>query len=401
VIQLEEAVERILAALPAPVAEEIPLTEADGRILTGRILSPVDLPNFDNSAVDGYAVRAEDVKAVTTTAPVRLRVIGKVAAGETCANLVGAGECVRLFTGSPLPAGADAVVMQEDTASDRDDSGAILINDSVKPWENIRLRGVDVKRGDALAEPGAKLHAGILSLLSAAGVGRLRAGQRPTVSLLATGSELTEPGQRLAPGKIYESNRVAMASLVRSTGAVANVLPLVADTPEATRAALARAFETAEFVVTSGGVSVGELDFVKSSFEQLGGRIEFWKIVMRPGKPFVFGRWREKFLFGLPGNPVSAFVTLLLLVRPALLRWQGAGDVSLPSHPGLLTEAVTNRGERRHFLRVKVDSAGRVSSAGLQASHAQASLALANGMIDVPAETTLPAATTVQVMRWT
>lgn len=399
-LALEDALQRILSALPPPVAERVPLSEGDARVLAENIPSPVDLPHFDNSAMDGYAVRAEDVRGATAERPVKLRVLGKTAAGEVFSGKIGPGSCVRLFTGSPVPAGADAVVMQEDTRPVEADPEFVLVADGVGPFENIRLRGVDTKTGDVLAAAGARLQATHLGLLAAVGVEKISVGRQPTVSLLATGSELLEPGQPLTPGKIHESNRLMLAPLVRAAGGRAGVLPLVADTPEAMRDALKRAFTHSDIVVTSGGVSVGEFDFVKTSFEQLGGQIEFWKISMRPGKPFVFGRWQDKFLFGLPGNPVSAFVTFLLLVRPALLRWQGASEVSLPSFPGVLAEPMANRGDRRHFVRVKVNASGQVFSAGLQASHAQASLALANGLIEMTPDSAIPAGTNVRVLRW-
>ena len=220
------------------------------------------------------------------------------------------------------------------------------------------------------------------------------------VGLLATGSELTEPGEPLAPGRIYETNRTALAALIERSGAIPKIFPLVADAPADTSLALTNAFSQCDTVVTSGGVSVGEMDFLKRSFEQIGGQLEFWKVAMKPGRPFVFGRYREKLLFGLPGNPVSAFVTFLLLVRPALRRWQGAATVSLPAHPGVLAEPLANPGERRHFMRVKVDSTGNVHSAGIQASHVLSSLAAANGLVDMPPASSLPAGNTVTVLRW-
>jgi molybdopterin molybdotransferase len=220
------------------------------------------------------------------------------------------------------------------------------------------------------------------------------------VGLLATGSELREPGQALGPGQTYESNRVGISALVSRAGARPILFPLVADALADTRRALEEAFRECDIVVTSGGVSVGEMDFVKRAFEESGGDLQFWKVAIKPGRPFVFGRFLEKFLFGLPGNPVSAHVTFLLLVRPALLRWQGATDVSLPSHPGVLAEALVNPGGRRHFMRVKVDRAGKVHSAGAQASHLLTSLAAANGLVDVPSQTTLSQGATVPVLSW-
>jgi molybdopterin molybdotransferase len=399
-LAFEEALSRVLAAVPAPRGESVSLSDAPGRVLADQIRSPIDLPIFDNSAMDGYAVRTADVASAKPASPARLRLAGKVAAGEVSAGEVTSGTCVRLFTGSPLPAGADAVVMQEDTHLDPGAPGEVAILAPAGPGENVRARGEDVKQGTMLAEAGAVLTPGRIGLLAAAGFGCLRVGQKPVVGLLAAGSELTEPGQPLAPGRIYESNRTALAALMKRVGAVPKSLPLVADVLAGTSQALADAFSQCDAVVTSGGVSVGEMDFLKRAFEQIGGELEFWKVAMKPGRPFVFGRCRGKLLFGLPGNPVSALVTFLLLVSPALLRWQGATDVSLPAHSGVLAEPLANPGERRHFMRVKVDPTGMIRLAGLQASHALSSLAAANGLVDVPAHTTLAAGSAVTVLRW-
>lgn len=398
--ELEEALARILAALPPAVAERVPLSGAHARVLAERVVSAVDLPPFDNSSMDGYAVRAADVAAAKTEAPARLRLAGRVAAGETFAGQLEAGTCVRLFTGSPLPAGADAVVMQEDTRVEPGRPGEVLILEGAKPWENVRLCGEDVKRGAPLGEAGQRVTTGRFSLLAAAGVARVSVGRRPVVGLVATGSELREAGEPLEPGQIYESNRLGLAALVRDTGAIPRVFPLVPDALTPTRMALTDAFERCDAVVTCGGVSVGEMDFIKQAFAEAGGELQFWKVAVKPGRPFVFGLWEGKFLFGLPGNPVSALVTFLLLVRPALLRWQGALDIALPARGGVLEEPLDNPGTRRHFMRVTIDAAGNVSSAGLQASHALSSLAAANGLVDIPPRTTLRAGATVQVLTW-
>ena len=397
-LTLEDALARILAVMPVPRPEQIPLTEAHGRIVAEQIVSPVDLPAFDNSAMDGYAVRAADLALAKAETPVSLRLAGKVAAGEVFNGAVTEGACVRLFTGSPLPQGADAVVMQEATRLEQ--NKAVLFLEAAKPWENVRLRGEDVKRGGSIAEPGMLLTAGRISLLTATGITQLKVGRPPLVALLATGTELIEPGRPLMAGQIYESNRTGLAALARRAGAIPKIFPLVPDTLAGTRSALEQAFDQCDIVVTSGGVSVGEMDFVKQAFEDIGGKLQFWKVAIKPGRPFVFARWREKFLFGLPGNPVSALVTFLLLVRPALIRWQGGSEVALPGYPAVLAEPLANRGERRHFLRVQVDADGKVRSAGVQASHVLSSLAKANGLVDVPPETVLAAGTRVGVLRW-
>jgi molybdopterin molybdotransferase len=399
-LELQEALARILAAVPSPAREEVALSEAAGRVAAERWAAPLDLPPFDNSAMDGYAVRAVDVAAACREAPARLRLCGRIGAGQSPPPEVLSGACARLFTGSPMPPGADAVVMQEDTRVAPEEPGLVLVLEPVKRRENVRRRGGDIERGATVVEAGERLSEGHISLLAAMGRAQAVVGRRPVAGLLATGSELREPAQPLAPGQIYESNRPGLAALVRGAGAVPRILPLVADTPEATRSALAEALGQCDAVVSTGGVSVGELDFVKDALADLGGTVEFWRVAIKPGRPFVFGRWREKLLFGLPGNPVSAVVTFLLLVRPALLRWQGAIEVALPAYPGLLAEPLANPGVHPHFLRVRVDTAGQVYSAGLQASHALSSLAAANGLVEVPPRTTLPRSSPVTVMRW-
>lgn len=397
-LELEDARDRILGLVPAPQAEVVALLEAHGRILAESLVSTVDLPGFDNSAMDGYAVRAEDMKTAAGANPVSLRLIGRVGAGEIFAGEVASGQCVRVFTGSPLPRGADAVVMQEDTRSGTE--GFVQILEAAKPWENIRFRGEDLKAGASIGESGDRLDAARIGLLAAAGVTAIRAGRRPIVGLLATGTELIEAGKPLAPGKIYESNRATLAALAAKAGAVPRIFPLVRDSLAETVAALENAFENCDLLVTSGGVSVGEADFIKPAFQQLGGELEFWRVAIRPGRPLAFGRRGGKLFFGLPGNPVSAFVTFLLFVSPALRRWQGARDVNPPVRLATLAEPLSNPGERRLFARVRVDEFGNAHAATSQASHALAGLAAANALVDVPARVTLPAGAVVRVLFW-
>jgi molybdopterin molybdotransferase len=399
-VEVEVAQTQIFSGLLALPAETVPLREALGRILAAPVVSPVDLPPFDNSAMDGYALVARDLRDAIASTPAALRLVGRVAAGEVSHQRVSPGTCVRLFTGSPLPEGADAVVMQEDTRLDPTNPNTILCLDAVKPWENVRLKGEDVKGGAVLINAGERLTASRVSLLAAAGASEISVGRKPVVALMATGSELVEPGQTLGPGQIYESNRAGLAALVSQAGGQARILPLVRDTMESIQAMLEQAFSQCDVVVSTGGVSVGEFDFVKAAFEKLGGELAFWKVAMKPGKPFVFGRWRGKCLFGLPGNPVSAFVTFLMLVRPALLRLQGASTVHLSKHPGALADPLANRGDRRHFVRVKVESDGTVRLAGIQASHVMSSLAWANGLVDIPPGAEWPASQSVSVLRW-
>lgn len=399
-LKLHEALERVLSEVHPLASETISLTEGAGRFATKAITAGIDLPHFDNSAMDGYAVRAADVRGASRERPAKLKLVGRTPAGQTFEGNVGAGECVRVFTGSPMPQGADAVVMQEDTDTNPHSPDEVQIFDEVKAWENIRFRGEDIKQGDVLVEAGQKLTAGRLALLGAVGVTEVQAGRKPVVGILATGTELREPGAKLRPGEIYESNRLAISTLVKQMGGEPKILPLTPDSLEATREALRKAFAGCDAVVTSGGVSVGEYDFVKDAVEALRGQLSFWRVSIKPGKPFVFGRCGEKPLFGLPGNPVSAMVTFVLLVRPALMRMQGASRMALPSHPGVLLEALNNRGDRPHFVRVTVDESGGVRSAGTQASHVLGSLASANGLVEVAPESRLETGAQVRVLRW-
>lgn len=399
-IEVEAAQQRILAAINPLGSESISIWDAAHRFAAAPVVATADLPGFDNSAMDGYAVRSGDVAAAGDDRPVRLRIIGRCAAGESPPRTIAAGECVRVFTGSVLPPGADAVVMQEDVNLDAAEPAVAQIRDSVKPFENVRFRGEDVRAGSPLVAAGAKLGVGRLSLLAATGVAAIQVGRLPRVGIVATGSELREPGSSLQPGQLYESNRLSLATLARRAGGIVKTYPLVMDDLAATQAALHFALTENDVVVTSGGVSVGDFDFVKDAFAKLGGHLEFWRVAIKPGKPFLFGRWREKFLFGLPGNPVSGLVGFSVLVSPALIRLQGGTDAGLAYCHGVLAEPFENRGDRPHFLRVRIGADAAVRSAGIQASHILSSLAEANGLLCVPANTVWECGRAVRILRW-
>jgi len=397
---LEEALEKILAAIaPLPV-ELITLSGASGRFAAQTILSPVNLPPADNSSVDGYAVLAASLASASAASPVALQLAGYAPAGKAFLGTVAPGACVRVFTGSVLPRGADAVVMQEDVQPQPDHPRNILFFEKATPWQNLRFLGEDVQKNDRLVEGGEKLTAVRLGLLAAAGLDVVPCRRQPVVGLVATGSELRESNQPLEPGAIYESNRLSLSLLAEQAGAWTIVFPLVSDDLAATKLALERAFALCDAVVTTGGISVGETDWVRTAFTEIGGRLDFWNVAMKPGKPFAFGRRDGKLFFGLPGNPVSALVTFFLLVRPALLQTQGARDLLPARQRAPLAEALENRGERRHFVRVALDAEGRARSSGKQESHVLSATARSHGLVDVPPNTTLPAGAVVEVLRW-
>jgi molybdopterin molybdotransferase len=394
-LSLEEARRNILSKIQPLPAERVPASDAFHCHAAEDLASPIDLPLFDNSAMDGYAVREADLAAASPENPIRLRLAGRISAGKAGAITIASGECCRVFTGSLLPSCAGAVVMQEDTEVDGE---SIVFREPVRPFENIRLQGEDLRAGKVIARQGQVITPTRAALVSACGIESLNAHRKPMVGLIATGNELRSPGEKLEPGEIYESNRAMLRGFLRDLAHLP-AYPVVPDDRGKTVSALREAFRECDLVLSSGGVSVGEYDFVKGAFEEMGGNIELWRIAIRPGKPFAFGSFNGKFFFGLPGNPVSSLVTFLLLVRPAILKLNGAAETELPVISGQLGEELINRGERRHFIRVRWDN-GTVWPAGAQASHMLADLGEANGLLDVPAGSRLEKGTTVQARLW-
>lgn len=395
---LEEAVARILAVQPSPLPVTIPMSEAAGRYACAQVLAAIDLPPFDNSSMDGYAVHACDTLGASKSSPVHLHLTGRLPAGtETQPSSLARGACMRVFTGSPIPPGANAVVMQEDTLATPE---TVEVLEPVKPWENLRLQGEDFRQGASICEPGWRMTPALVALAQACGVATQSVAAKPLVGILATGDELLEPESPIAPGKIYESNRALLRFLVDKAGASPRCFPLVPDTLSDTQAALEDAVASCDVVITTGGASVGDHDWVKTALIQAGGTIDLWRIAIKPGKPFLFAQLKGKPVFGLPGNPISALVTFALLVRPALLHRQGALDLSLPTSLGTLAHPIHNPGPRRHFVRVKVEPNGLVSSSGTQSSHMLSSLASSSGLLEVPADDTIAEGTKVEVLHW-
>jgi molybdopterin molybdotransferase len=371
----QDALSAILTAIRPLDTEEVPLFEAGDRILAETILAHISLPRFDNSTMDGYAVRAADVVNGGV-----LRVLGEQAAGPDLGLKVEAGTAVRVYTGAPIPIGANAVVMQEDCDRQGDQ---LTIRESVAPGEFIRLRGGDLCQGQKIAEPGARLNGPLLAALASQGRDRLRVFRRPKVAVLATGSELKAPGTPLGPGEIYETNRVMLQESIRACGAIPRLFDPVPDWEDAHSHSLQNATSD-DAIVIAGGVSVGERDLVKSTLKKLGGEIELWRVAVRPGKPFLFGRLKDSWIFGLPGNPVSAYVTFALFVRPALLAMQGWRGASMTTTKAVLSKSVTNQGERPHYLRGRLE-AGRFTPFDHQESHALFALSRANALLRIGA----------------
>jgi molybdopterin molybdotransferase len=379
-LTLEQARAAILAEIsPATTSDTVPLIEAQGRYVAAALRAQVDNPAFDNSAMDGYALRAADLIGAGFSLPLH---------GESrCGDAPGAlapGTTLRIFTGAPIPQGADTVVIQEDVKLD---GAAIQFPQNVQPGSNIRHRGDDFRRDDALYQPGRRLSAFDLALLSAAGIPQIPVYAKARVLVIATGDELVSPGTPLRPGQIYESNRLVTILMLRELGADIVDGGTVRDDPAVLRELL-RTSTDFDFVITSGGASVGDHDLVKQVFAEIG-EIKFWKAKIKPGKPIAFGRvGKRTHFFALPGNPVSSLVTFKLFVEPALVAWHH-GVSHLPHLVAQVTGDFRRHAGRTEFLRAHLVSENGMLRATVlrgQGSHMLRALAETNGFIRVEAD---------------
>jgi molybdopterin molybdotransferase len=424
-LSVEEARRGVIDATAGPVGTETLATaDALGRVLAAPVVAAVSLPPWDNSAMDGYAVQAGDTTGASEEAPIRLAVIGDIPAGRAATETVQPGAAFRIATGAPVPAGADAVVQVESTTPldregrpgqrGRDASGplpaAILVHEAVEPRTAIRLRGSDLEEGMTLLEPGRRLRPSAIALAAGAGVAPVEVYRRPRVAVLATGDEVRAPGEQLGAAGIPDANGPGLRALLELAGCEPIDLGIAKDDLEDVLGRLRQALnDGANAVIISGGVSVGPYDVVKAAIETVG-RMDLWRVAVQPGKPFAFGTaprpngGPDALVFGLPGNPVSSFVTFELFVRPALRRLCGQRDVLRPADKATLLEPVRKSHGRRAFIRViaERDDAGtplrdedgrvKVRLAGGQGSHVISALAKADALAIIPeADDELPA----------
>ncbi len=342
-ISVEEALERILADLPVMPAEQVGLTDALGRVLAEDIAARVTQPPLAVSAMDGYAVRAADVVSV----PVDLHIVAEVPAGKYVDREIGAGEAARIFTGAPLPPGTDAIVIQEDTERADD---TVTVREGATPGRYVRPAGLDFSKGDVLLEAGHVMSARDIGLAAAMNVPWLRVRRQPRVAILATGDEIVLPGEETGPTRIVSSNSFALDGLIRVAGGIPVSLGIAADNAESLHR-LAEAVHGVDFLVTTGGASVGDHDLVQSVLGEAGLSVDFWQIAMRPGKPLIFGRFRDVPMLGMPGNPVSSMVCGVLFLQPALTAMLGIEKTEQPFEYALLGVDVDENDHRQDYLR--------------------------------------------------
>jgi molybdopterin molybdotransferase len=380
-LSVDEALERVLAgAIPVAEVERINALAATGRVLAEDQRSVMNVPGLDNSAMDGYAVRTADLSA----AEPRLKVAQRIMAGMVGQPLQ-PGTAARIFTGAPIPAGCDAVVMQENCAMEGDD---VVIKRKPQPGEWVRRVGQDIREGDVILPAGRCLRPQDTGLAASVGIGELPVRRRVRVGIFFTGDELAMPGEKLAPGRIYNSARFTLSALARLNGCDVKDYGNVPDTLEATRDMLRRAGAEQDVIITCGGVSVGEADFVKPAVEA-EGELLMWRIAMKPGRPLAFGKVKSgakaAALIGLPGNPVSSFVTFLLFARPFLLKTQGITDIAPHAVSARADFDWPKADSRREFLRAKWNASGGLDLYPSQDSAVLTSTVWADGLVDNPA----------------
>ena len=389
-ISEEEARNRILEAARITPERTVPLSKALDCFSAREVVAPLALPTFDNSAMDGYAVVAS-----SCAKGARLRVIGEQPAGRDRQLRISPGEAVRIFTGAPIPAGADAIVMQEDTTRE---GSEVVVNVDVDLGEFIRRRGADLAEGQKILERGEQIRPTTIALLASQGFTDMTIGGEINAAILSTGDELVTPGKKLDQGQIYDSNSMLLQALLQGCGASVTSVEHCPDQREPLLKAIRRGITNHVLVIT-GGVSVGEHDLVQAMLRTLGASIDIWRVAIKPGKPFLFGQANECAVFGLPGNPVSAFVTFLQFVRPAILKMMGAGDLSLRTMPARLTVDLVNEGDRPHYVRGKIEN-GAFAPIGRQESHALFGLNRSNALLRVAEGQSLKAGEIVDVQLW-
>jgi len=382
-ISFEEALDKILSRIQPLGLEKVPLLQGLGRVIGEDIYAKRDIPPLDNSAMDGYALKLEDIRESSKDHPVRLEVIEDLPAGFVSKKTIGKGQAIRIMTGAPIPKGADTVIPVEET--EKGDGFAFILK-AASLGENIRRSGEDVKKGERVISQGDLIRPAEVGMLASVGRSSVLVYQKPLVAILCTGDELVDVDENLEESKIISSNSYTLAAQVKDCGAVPVQLGIARDRKEEIREKLRQGIR-ADVLISSAGVSVGDYDFAKDALGDLGMEMAFWQISMKPGKPLAFGTIQGKPVFGLPGNPVSSMVSFEEFVRPSLLKMMGHRDVLRPVVEAILQEEIRKTTGRRHFIRAFVsfkEGSYFATTTGDQGSGILMSMLKANGLIMIP-----------------
>jgi molybdopterin molybdotransferase len=384
-IKVEEAQKLILKEVKICKIEKVKIIDSLGYVLAENIYSPFDIPNFDNSAMDGFAIKSEETKFATLKNPAILKIVGDLPAGEIFRKTLKKKEAVKIMTGAILPKGADAVVKVEDV---KVENGKVKIFNFIKKFENVRFKGEDLKKGELILKKGTIISPSVTGILARIGKSIVKVIGKPKVGIFSTGNELLEVGEKLKLGKIYNSNSYSLISQVKNCGAIPLYFGISPDREDLLKNKFEEVSEKSDVIITSGGVSVGEYDLVKNVLEKIG-KIDFWSIAQRPGKPMAFGKIKNKIVFGLPGNPVSSMITFEEYVRPALLKMMGKTKLFREEKEAILEENLEKKKGFRYFLRgIFREENGTlyVKTTGPQGSGILKSFLLANCIIILPEE---------------
>jgi len=382
-ITVEEALDKILSHIQSLGSEKVSILETLGRVIAEDIYANRDIPPLDNSGMDGYAVRSEDIRNVSRDRPIQLKVIEDLRAGFISSKILEKGQAIRIMTGAPIPKGADSVIRVEDT---RKENGFVTILRAVAPGENIRKAGADLRKGERVISIGDFIRPAEVGILASVGRAFVSVYQRPLVAILCTGEELVDVDGDWNEVKIVSSNSYTLAAQVKDCGAIPIQLGIARDRKEEIEEKLRQGIR-ADVLISSAGISVGDYDFVKDVLNDLGMEMVFWKVAMKPGKPLAFGTIGKKPVFGLPGNPVSSMVSFEQFVRPSLLKMMGHRQLFRPVVEAILKEDIHKEPGRRHFIRAFVsfeDNHYFVALTGAQGSEILRSMVRANGLIVIP-----------------
>lgn len=383
-IKVDDALRAILKDIKTLNSEELKLTAALGRVLTEDIYADADIPGFDNSAMDGYAVRSIDTAGVAKNSPQLLEVIEDLKAGDTPKKALKEHQAIRIMTGAPIPKGADSVIMVEDTEKEKPNKTRIF--KEVNFGENIRKAGEDIKKNELVIPKGTLLKPSYIGILASLGRAKVRVTRRPRVAILATGDEVVDVDKKLEPGKVRSSNTYTLYGQILKCGGIPKNLGIARDKPSQLEKKIKQGLNC-DLILTSGGVSVGDYDLVKDILAKIGTNIRFWKVAMRPGKPLAFGTIKDKLIFGLPGNPVSSMVSFEIFVKPTILKMLGKKEDERKEVEAVLEEDIKKKSGFRYFLRANTQWQRGMyftKTTGPQGSGILKSMALANSLIILP-----------------